>query len=109
MTIESLAGRVFKLGICGSALLLVLSDAKLGVGVLSSPSLAQNSSERTRVALENIAGRLHGRDLPDGVVKANGLLEATQVDVVAKYSGRLAHTSVFITFMKLREKSRSSA
>ena len=38
--------------------------------------------------------RLRGRDMPDGIVKTNGRLEATQVDVAAKYPGRLATLTV---------------
>ena len=40
--------------------------------------------------METLINRLRGRDMPDGIVKTNGRIEATQVDVAAKYSGRLA-------------------
>jgi HlyD family secretion protein len=35
-----------------------------------------------------------GKRMPEGIVKTNGRLEATQVDVSAKYPGRLAEVSV---------------
>jgi HlyD family secretion protein len=38
----------------------------------------------------NLLNRLRGAKLPSGIVKTNGRLEATQVDVSAKYPGRLA-------------------
>ena len=50
----------------------------------------QNPLERARTAVETLINRLRGRDMPEGIVKTNGRIEATQVDVAAKYSGRLA-------------------
>src|SRR5262249_57324243 len=41
-----------------------------------------------------LINHLRGRDMPEGIVKTNGRIEATQVDVAAKYSGRLATVSV---------------
>jgi HlyD family secretion protein len=38
--------------------------------------------------------RLFGRGLPAGITKSNGRIEATQVDVTAKYAGRLSEVSV---------------
>ncbi|WP_315744453.1 MULTISPECIES: HlyD family secretion protein [unclassified Bradyrhizobium] len=50
--------------------------------------------EDARKAVETLINRLHGRDMPDGIVKTNGRIEATQVDVAAKYPGRLATLTV---------------
>jgi HlyD family secretion protein len=50
--------------------------------------------EKARTAIENLIDRLRGRDMPDGIVKTNGRIEATQVDVAAKYPGRLATLNV---------------
>src|SRR5258708_8998704 len=50
--------------------------------------------ERARTAVETLITRLRGRDMPDGIVKSNGRIEATQVDVAAKYPGRLATLTV---------------
>ncbi|MGC9958740.1 MAG: efflux transporter periplasmic adaptor subunit, partial [Roseiarcus sp.] len=44
--------------------------------------------------IRNLIARLRGQTLPDGVVKSNGRIEATQVDVSSKYAGRLAEVTV---------------
>jgi HlyD family secretion protein len=55
---------------------------------------AQSPLERAKSAVESLINRLRGRDMPEGIVKSNGRLEATQVDVSAKYPGRLATLTV---------------
>jgi HlyD family secretion protein len=45
-------------------------------------------------AFRNLLDRLSGRTLPEGIFRTNGRLEATQVDVAAKYPGRLADITV---------------
>jgi HlyD family secretion protein len=54
----------------------------------------QNPLERAQSAVESLIARLRGNEMPDGIVKSNGRLEATQVDVAAKYPGRLATLTV---------------
>src|SRR5580704_819057 len=44
--------------------------------------------------VRNFVTRLLGQSLPDGIVKTNGRIEATQVDVAAKYPGRLVDITV---------------
>ena len=44
--------------------------------------------------IRNLIARLRGQTLPDGIVKSNGRIEATQVDVSSKYAGRLAEVTV---------------
>jgi HlyD family secretion protein len=44
--------------------------------------------------IRNFVTRLLGQSLPDGIVKTNGRIEATQVDVAAKYPGRLIDITV---------------
>jgi len=44
--------------------------------------------------VRNFIARLLGETLPDGIVKTNGRIEATQVDVAAKYPGRLTDITV---------------
>src|SRR5947209_4612983 len=44
--------------------------------------------------IKNLIAKLRGETLPAGIVKANGRIEATQVDVSSKYSGRLAEVLV---------------
>jgi HlyD family secretion protein len=64
------------------------------VRTAQAQSPQQNPFERARTAVETLINRLRGRDMPEGIVKTNGRLEATQVDVSAKYSGRLAAVNV---------------
>ncbi len=44
--------------------------------------------------VKNLIARLRGETLPAGIVKSNGRIEATQVDVSSKYAGRLAEVTV---------------
>jgi biotin carboxyl carrier protein len=44
--------------------------------------------------IRNLIARLRGETMPPGIVKANGLTEAAQVDVSSKYPGRLAEILV---------------
>ena len=46
--------------------------------------------EEARKKVETLINHLRGKDMPDGIVKTNGRIEATEVDVAAKYPGRLA-------------------
>jgi HlyD family secretion protein len=56
---------------------------------------AQKSpTDQLRSQVETLINRLRGRDMPEGIVKSNGRIEATQVDVAAKYPGRLATLTV---------------
>src|SRR5262249_4992353 len=51
-------------------------------------------TDQLRSQVETLINRLRGRDMPEGIVKSNGRIEATQVDVSAKYGGRLATLTV---------------
>ena len=57
-------------------------------------SAEQDPLKRAKKAVESLINHLRGRDMPEGIVKSNGRLEATQVDVSAKYPGRLATLTV---------------
>jgi HlyD family secretion protein len=46
------------------------------------------------LSLRALIDRWRGRQVPEGLAKANGRIEATQVDVAPKYAGRLASVSV---------------
>jgi len=50
--------------------------------------------EKAKKAVDTLINHLRGRDTPEGIVKTNGRIEATQVDVAAKYAGRLATLTV---------------
>jgi HlyD family secretion protein len=61
------------------------------VGTLIAPKAeAKKLRERARSLLD----RVMGTSMPEGIVKTNGRLEATQVDVAAKYPGRLVDITV---------------
>jgi HlyD family secretion protein len=82
------------------AALLVVASA-LGIsddGLLIVRAHAQAKPpepvEKAKKAVETLINRLRGRDMPEGIVKTNGRIEATQVDVSAKYQGRLATLTV---------------
>jgi HlyD family secretion protein len=57
-------------------------------------STQKDPLEKARTALETLINQLRDRDLPDGITKSNGRIEATEVDVAAKYPGRLATLTV---------------
>jgi HlyD family secretion protein len=73
---------------------LGVSDGGFLIVSAYAQSQQQNPLEKARTAVENLIDRLRGRDMPDGIVKTNGRIEATQVDVAAKYPGRLATLTV---------------
>jgi HlyD family secretion protein len=57
-------------------------------------SSKQDPLEEARKKVETLINHLRGKDMPDGIVKTNGRIEATEVDVAAKYPGRLAAVNV---------------
>src|SRR6516225_2006620 len=44
--------------------------------------------------IQTLIDKLRGVDMPAGIVKTNGRIEATQVDIAAKYAGRLESVMV---------------
>jgi HlyD family secretion protein len=52
------------------------------------------SAAQAQSKMRNMLDRVLGRAMPEGIVKTNGRIEATQVDVAAKYPGRLVDISV---------------
>src|SRR6516225_4224586 len=58
--------------------------------LLSSTAQAKSLRERARSLLD----RVRGQSMPESIFKTNGRLEATEVDVAAKYPGRLADITV---------------
>jgi HlyD family secretion protein len=73
---------------------LGFSSSALLIDTAQAQSAQQNPLEKARTAVETLINRLRGRDMPEGIVKTNGRLEATEVDVAAKYPGRLATVTV---------------
>ncbi len=83
---------------CSMLLGLALMADISGAGLLTGPAQAQQSQpnrvDKAKAAVETLINRLRGRDMPEGIVKSNGRIEATEVDVSAKYPGRLATVTV---------------
>jgi HlyD family secretion protein len=59
-------------------------------------SIAQTQSE-LQSKLHTLIDKLRGVDMPAGIVKTNGRIEATQVDIAAKYPGRLESAAAWRT------------
>ncbi len=81
----------------GSLLVLVCAAASLplppayvhsSIGQLLSPTAQAKSKIRS------LLDRVLGKTMPEGIVRTNGRIEATQVDVSAKYPGRLVDITV---------------
>jgi len=88
MFIRSLTGALL---VC----FLVVGNVPLPLAYLNSAAgsfLAPTAQAKSKV--RSLFDRLLGETLPDGIVKTNGRIEATQVDVAAKYSGRLVDITV---------------
>jgi HlyD family secretion protein len=64
------------------------------VATAQEQSPPQSQIEHAETAVKSLIDRLRGRDMPEGIFKTNGRIEATEVDVAAKYPGRLATVNV---------------
>jgi HlyD family secretion protein len=76
------------------AALMGVAMLALGMNVGPDGELSSVSSAHAQGPLRNLIARLRGERLPAGIVKSNGRIEATQVDVSSKYAGRLAEVTV---------------
>lgn len=68
--------------------LCAVTAAIFAVLVVAAPGAQAQS--RIKALIE----RLRGDTMPSGIVKTNGRIEATQIDVSSKYAGRLAEVTV---------------
>jgi HlyD family secretion protein len=84
---------IFRRRAAVSALLIGFGACALSVGEDPTSGVTPVSSAHAQL-IRNLIARLRGQTLPDGIVKSNGRLEATQVDVSSKYAGRLAEVTV---------------
>jgi HlyD family secretion protein len=82
--------------ICAALLASALNISDEGSFIAGAHAQAKPPEpiEKAKKAVETLINRLRGRDMPEGIVKTNGRIEATQVDVSAKYPGRLATLTV---------------
>ena len=53
-----------------------------------------NAAARAQSRVQKLIEDLRGTSMPKGIAKTNGRIEATQIDVAAKYAGRLATVTV---------------
>jgi multidrug efflux pump subunit AcrA (membrane-fusion protein) len=89
------------LAVCGplytgaeGQLLLSNAYAQSKLRTAQAQRTQKSPADQLRSQVETLINRLRGRDMPEGIVKSNGRIEATQVDVSAKYPGRLATLTV---------------
>jgi HlyD family secretion protein len=72
------------------ALVAIVILAAAGASFTSLPAAAA----QVRSKVQSLIEQLRGATLPEGIAKTNGRIEATQIDVAAKYAGRLATVTV---------------
>ena len=84
----------FRRRVAASALLLGVGACALSVSGEPRGGVSWVPSAHAQGPIRNLIARLRGQTLPEGIVKSNGRLEATQVDVSSKYAGRLAEVTV---------------
>src|SRR3984893_9332959 len=77
-----------------AAALLIGVGATLSIDMNPQGGFAFVASAHAQSRLRNLIARLRGETLPAGIVKSNGRIESTQVDVSSKYPGRLAEVTV---------------
>src|SRR5208283_1108029 len=84
-----IAGGLFLAGLPGRS-----SGGSLLVPAAQAEPAKETTVERAETAIGTLIARLRGQDMPKGIMKSNGRIEATQVDVAAKYPGRLVTLTV---------------
>ncbi len=73
----------------------VVGSVPLPSALTHSPAAALLSpTAEAKSKFQSLLDRVLGRAMPDGIYKTNGRIEATQVDVAAKYPGRLIDITV---------------
>jgi HlyD family secretion protein len=84
----------FRRRIAASVLVLGIGACALAVSGEQKGGVSWVPSAHAQGLIRNLIARLRGQTLPEGIAKANGRLEATQVDVSSKYAGRLEEVTV---------------
>ncbi len=72
----------------------ILGPGSSGLSIVAPAHAESKFRARVESKLREIIERFRGRTLPEGIVGSNGRIEATQIDVAAKYAGRLAEVTV---------------
>jgi len=88
MFIRLLAGALLVFLFAAVSVPLPMLHRYPSVGGLLAPTAQAKSKIRS------LLDRVLGKTMPEGIVKTNGRIEATQVDVAAKYPGRLVDITV---------------
>jgi HlyD family secretion protein len=84
----------FRRHLAASAVLLGVGACALSIGGEPTGGVSWVSSAHAQGIVRNLIARLRGQMLPAGIVKSNGRIEATQLDVSSKYAGRLSEVTV---------------
>jgi HlyD family secretion protein len=90
MFIRFLAGALLVSLLVAVSLPLPPTDLHSSLNELLSPAAQAKPKSKFRSLLDHVLGK----QMPKGIVKTNGRIEATQVDVAAKYAGRLVDITV---------------
>jgi len=88
MFIRFLQGALLVILFAALSVPLPVTDRDTSIGGLLAPTAQAKSKVRS------LLDRVLGETMPEGIVKTNGRIEATQVDVAAKYPGRLVDITV---------------
>ena len=84
-----------RLSVAAFAAIVVLASHNLLYPPSGGEFLATaHAQSRTQLKVQKLIDDLHGTSMPKGIAKTNGRIEATQIDVAAKYAGRLATVTV---------------
>jgi HlyD family secretion protein len=92
MHVRSLVGALLVFAFVAGSVPLVSSSMHPSVGGLLFPTAEAKSKIGAKV--RSMFDRVLGESLPEGIFKTNGRIEAIQVDVAAKYPGRLVDITV---------------
>jgi HlyD family secretion protein len=88
MVIRFLGGTLLVILFAAISLPLPVANRAPAVASLLAPAAQAKSKVRS------LLDRVLGKTMPEGIAKTNGRIEATQVDVAAKYPGRLVDITV---------------
>ena len=89
--------RLFATALIASAILTfgIFADPLSSNGLLASTAHEESKLDALiDLKIREWLDRLHKGAMPEGIAKTNGRIEATQIDVSAKYAGRLASVNV---------------
>jgi len=89
--------RLFATALFASAILTfgIFSDPLSSNGLLASTAHAESKLDALiDPKIREWLDRLHKGAMPEGIAKTNGRIEATQIDISAKYAGRLSSVNV---------------